>query len=56
MPILLLTPRCLALLGLLLVSLVVLADGVARIELTQAVHSPLVEGARVVAHIVAADD
>jgi hypothetical protein len=56
MPILLPTPRRIALLGLLLTSLILLADGAARIELARAVNASMDEGARMVAHIAVADD
>ncbi len=56
MPIPLPTPHRLALLGLLLASLVLLADGAARVELARAVNASLGDGARVIAHIAVADD
>jgi hypothetical protein len=56
MPIPLPTSRRIALLGLFLASLVLLADGAARIELACAVNASMDEGARVVAHIAVADD
>ncbi|GJE37642.1 hypothetical protein QO016_002870 [Methylobacterium persicinum] len=56
MPIALPTPHRLVLLGLLLVSLVVLADWAARVELARAVRNSLNDGAHSLAQIAAADD
>ena len=56
MPIPLPSPRRIALLGLLLAGLVVLADGTVRIELAHAVDASLNDGVRMVAHIAVADD
>lgn len=56
MPITLPSPRSVALLGLLLVGLAMLADGAARIELARAVNSSLNDGVRTVARIVVADE
>ncbi|WP_342167138.1 hypothetical protein [Methylobacterium sp. SD21] len=56
MLILLPTPRRIALLGLLLLSLVVLADWTARVELARAVNAALNDGVHAVAQIAATDD
>ncbi|MGC5780802.1 hypothetical protein [Methylobacterium sp. NFXW15] len=50
------TPRRIALLGLLLASLVMLADWTARIELARAVSAAPADGGRVVAQVAGADD
>ena len=50
------SPRSIALLGLLLIGLAMLADGAARVELARAVNASLNDGLRTVAHVVAADD
>ena len=56
MPIPIPTPRRIALLGLLLLCLVALADWTARVELARAVNASLSDGARAVAQVVVADD
>ncbi|MCJ2012156.1 hypothetical protein [Methylobacterium sp. J-076] len=50
------TPRRIALLGLLLLSLVVLADWTARVELARAVNAALNDGTRAVVQITVAND
>lgn len=56
MLILLPTPRRIVLLALLLLSLVVLPDWTARVELARAVNMALNDGARAVTQITVADD
>ena len=56
MLILLPTPRSIVLLGLLLLSLVVLADWTARVELAKAVNAALNDGVHAVVQITVADD
>ena len=56
MPIQLPSPRRIALFGLLLAGLIMLADGVVRIELARAVNASLNDGARMVAHLSTSDD
>jgi len=56
MPIPFRAPRRIALLGLLVAGLVMLADGAARVELARAVDASLKDSARMVAHIGAAED
>ena len=51
-----LTFRHFLLLGLMLASLVLLADGVARLQLAQAVRASQAEGARMFAHAAGAVD
>jgi hypothetical protein len=56
MPIQLPSPRRIALLGLMLAGLVMLADGAVRLELARAVNASLNDGARMVAHLSTTDD